>query len=123
VPSGASAKAINFGMINTTGYPGTKGVSASRPGVVDGPLVHSAQGSYNAPDYIYPNLYYGHVNNLRPGNGTIRVKSTNEMPVPATRINRIPGIAARTAHMPSIRQLTWPPAPQAWQSSASQGGS
>jgi len=117
VPSGASAKATTYGMIHTYGQPGTKAVPSPKPvALPDGPLMRSAQPSYSAPDVFYPTIYFNRITNLQPVNGTIRVKSNNEMPVPAVPSNRVPNIAFAPARIGGARQITWPPAPQVWQS-------
>jgi hypothetical protein len=123
VPAGASAKATTYGSVHVTGNPGNRSIPSPKPQAIPpGPLPRSAQPSYNSPDTFNPSLYYTTITDMHPGNNTIRVTSTNEVPVPAVPSNRVPGVAYRSPHMPSIRQVSWPPAPQSWQSSASQGG-
>lgn len=124
IPAQASVKAGKNGMIRVTGNPGNKAISSPKPSAIpDGPLMRSAQPSYNSPDHFCPSVYYTEITDLHPGDNTIRVFSTNNVPVPAVPSVRTPGIAYRPAKFGGVRQVNWPPAPQTWQNVASQGGS
>lgn len=124
VPAEASVKAGKNGMVRINGNPGNLAISSPKPEALpDGPLMRSAQPSYNSPDKFFPSIYYVHVNDMHPGDNTIRVRSTNEIPIPAKNNPSVPGVAYRPARYGGLRQVNWPPAPQAWQNVASQGGS
>ena len=119
VPVAASQNGWKWGGVRITGHPGDLGIASPRPAAIpDGPLMRSAQPSYNSPDTIYPSQYY-----TRPaadvGNGPasdgIRVFSTNEMPIPAISVNRVPLVAMSRPRFGGLRQVSWPPAPMAWQ--------
>jgi hypothetical protein len=118
VPAGASAFATTHGMVHINGQP-SRPTAAPKPAAIpDGPLMRSAQPSYNSPDRFNPSIYYTTITNMHPGNNTIRVKSNNEVPVPAQPSNRNPGIAFRPARFGGQQQISWPPAPQSWQNAA-----
>lgn len=122
VPAGASAKSLTNGMVHINGNPGNMGINSPKPAAIPpGMLPRSAQNSYNSPDTIYPSIYYTTITNITPGNGTIRVASTNEVPVPAVRTARVPGVAYKSARFGGLQQVSWPPAPQSWQNVATQG--
>jgi hypothetical protein len=111
-----SPKASTYGLVRITGHPGNLPVPSPRPAALPaGPLVRSAQPSYNSPDTIYPSQYYTHVSDMHPANNTVRVRSTNEVPVPARQLVQQPLVAYRRPRYGGIRQVTWPPAPMAWQ--------
>jgi len=117
VPSAcASPKASTYGMVRISGHPGNQAVASPKPAAIPaGPLPRSAQPSYNSPDVFYPSVYYTTVNDMHPANNTVRVRSTNEVPIPARRLVQQPLIAYRRYRVGGQRQVTWPPAPQAWQ--------
>jgi hypothetical protein len=122
IPAQASTKAWRNGMIEVHGFSGNVAVTSPKPEALpNGPLMRSAQPSYNAPDIIRPSVYYVTITNLGPGSVGIRTQSTNEVPQPAGRENLLPQIAARRPIFGGLRQVTWPPAPMAWQSVASGG--
>lgn len=111
-----SPKASTYGMVKIAGQPGTQGISSPKPAAIpDGPLPRSAQPSYNAPDEIFPSIYYTRITDMHPGNNTIRVNSTNEVPIPSRASKAVPGVAQRPARFGGLKQVTWPPAPQSWQ--------
>lgn len=111
-----SAKAAMWGMVRISGNPGAYPVSSPKPASIPpGPLPRSAQPSYNAPDAIYPSQYYTTITNFGPASDGIRYVSTNEVPLPAVRVQRLAGVAARRPRYGGLRQITWPPAPQSWQ--------
>jgi hypothetical protein len=111
-----SPKASTNGMVRISGNPGNMGIPSPKPAAIpNGPLMRSAQPSFNSPDVFFPSVYYTHVNDMHPGNNSIRVHSTNEVPVPATPSNRVPGVAMRGPKIGGLRQVSWPPAPQKWQ--------
>lgn len=119
VPAQASAKAWRYGMVHISGYSGTVGVASPKPAALpDGPLMRSAQPSYNSPDYIFPSTYYTTITNMGPGSDGIRVQSTNELPIPAQSYNLVPQVAQRRPRFGGLQQVTWPPAPMAWQNIA-----
>jgi hypothetical protein len=120
VPAVASAKSLQYGMVHITGHPGNLSVPSPRPVAMPaGPLPRGAQPSYNSPDTIYPSVYYTNATGFGP---PVRYFSNNEVPVPAVSYKGTPGVAFRTPHIGGRLQISWPPAPQAWQSAASQGG-
>lgn len=111
-----SARATQWGMVPITGHPGDMAVPSERPQLpTTGTLTRQAQPSSNSPDVFYPSIYYTRVANFHPANNTVRVISTNEVPVPARRMNLVARIAQRAPRVGGQRQVTWPPAPQAWQ--------
>lgn len=111
-----SARAPQWGMVQVTGHPGDLPVPSPKPAALpDGPLMRSAQPSYNSPDTWYPSVYYTRVNGFHPANNTVRIMSTNEVPIPARRLVLVPKITQRRVRVGGLRQVTWPPAPQAWQ--------
>ena len=112
-----SPKASTYGMVRVNGYPGNSPTPSPKPSALPaGPLMRSAQPSYNSPDVFYPSVYWTQIGDMHPGNNTIRVQSTNEVPIPARALNQLPLIAYRPARYGGARQITWPPAPMAWQS-------
>lgn len=112
-----SAQATKWGMVQITGHPGDLAVPSERPHLpTTGQLVRTAQPSSNSPNVFYPSVYYTRIGNFGPANNGVRVRSTNEVPIPARRIVAVPGIAQRRPRVGGLRQVTWPPAPQAWQS-------
>lgn len=115
-PAIASAKSTKYGMVRISGNPGAYPIPSPKPSALpDGPLMRSAQPSYNSPDVFYPSIYWTSVLDFHPADNTVRVFSTNELPIPAVRTNRVPGVAFRRARYGGLKQVTWPPAPQAWQ--------
>lgn len=113
-----SPKASTYGMIspNIVGNPGNRAIASPKPSALPGgPLTPGAQPSNNSPDVFYPSVYYEHITGLHPANSTMRVKSTNEVPIPAKNVVRNPQVAYRRPRFGGIRQVTWPAAPQAWQ--------
>lgn len=111
-----SARAPQWGMVRIDGHPGDMSVASPKPEALpDGPLMRSAQPSYNSPDVFFPSVYYTHITNFRPAGNTVRVMSTNEVPIPARRMVLVPRITQRGPRVGGLRQVTWPPAPQAWQ--------
>lgn len=112
-----SARAPQWGMVQISGHPGDAPVASPKPSALpDGPLMRSAQPSYNSPDVFFPSIYYTRIGNFGPANNGVRITSTNEVPIPARRFVLVPKVAQRRPHIGGIRQVTWPPAPQAWQS-------
>ncbi len=112
-----SARAPQWGMVQVTGHPGDLAVDSPKPSALpDGPLMRSAQPSYNSPDVFFPSVYFTRIaRGFRPANNTVRVMSTNEVPIPARRMVLVAKIAQRAPRVGGQRQVTWPPAPQAWQ--------
>lgn len=112
-----SARAPQWGMVRISGHPGDLAVPAERPQLpTTGQLVRSAQPSSNSPDVIFPSQYYTRIGDFRPANNTVRVTSTNEVPIPARRMNLVAKVAQRSPRVGGQRQVSWPPAPQVWQS-------
>lgn len=112
-----SARAPQWGMVQVSGHPGDLAMPSPKPEALPpGPLMRSAQPSYNSPDTWFPSVYYTRCANFHPGNNTIRVRSTNEVPIPARRLVLVPKVAQRSRSVGGLRQVTWPPAPQSWQS-------
>lgn len=111
-----SYRATKWRMVKITGHPGDMAMPSPKPEALPaGPLVRSAQPSYNSPDQWAPSIYYTQVNDFHPADNTVRVRSTNEVPIPARRFVLVPGIAQRRPRVGGLRQVTWPPAPQSWQ--------
>lgn len=111
-----SRSAWKWGASAITGNPGNLAMPSPRPQLpTTGSLVHSAQPSSNSPDQWFPSVYYNRIGNYRPADGTVRWISTNEVPIPARALVRIPRRAMRSPRVGGLRQVTWPPAPQAWQ--------
>lgn len=116
VPAVASAKSLMYRMVHVKGQPGTQGIPSPKPASIpDGPLNRQAQPSYNSPDVFYPSLYNTNATGFGP---PVRYFSNNEVPVPAARVSRNPGVAFRPAKIGGLRQIQWPPAPQTWQNIA-----
>jgi hypothetical protein len=114
-----SARAPQWGMVRITGHPGDLAVPSARPQLpTTGALVRTAQPSSNSPDVFYPSIYYTQIGNFHPAGNTVRIISTNEVPIPARRFNLVAKIAQRAPRVGGARQVTWPPAPQAWQNIA-----
>lgn len=112
-----SARAPQWGMVAVTGHPGDMAVASPKPSALPaGPLMRSAQPSYNSPDVFFPSVYYTRIGAFHPANNTVRITSTNEVPIPARRYVLVPKVAQRAPRVGGQRQVTWPPAPQAWQS-------
>lgn len=111
-----SRSAWKWGGAQITGHPGDLAMPSPRPQLpTTGALVGSAQPSSNSPDQWFPSQYYNRIGNYRPADNTVRVTSTNEVPIPARRLVLVPRRAMRSARVGGLRQVTWPPAPQAWQ--------
>lgn len=118
-----SARAAQWGMVQISGHPGNLAVPSERPHLpTTGALVSPAQPSSNSPNVFFPSVYYTRIGSFHPANNTVRIRSTNEVPIPARRLVAVPGIAQRRPRVGGLRQVTWPPAPQAWQN-ISAGGS
>jgi hypothetical protein len=108
-----SPKASTYGLVKIVGQPGTQAIQSPKPSALpDGPLMRSAQPSYNSPDVIYPAIYYTRITDMGP---PVRWVSTNEVPIPSKNIIRKPGVAYRPARYGGLKQVSWPPAPQVWQ--------
>jgi hypothetical protein len=100
-------------MVRITGHPGDEAYPSPKPEALPaGPLVRSAQPSYNSPDVWCPSVYYTNAIGFGPD---VRYTSTNEVPVPAKSNRSIPGVAFNRPRFGGLSQVTWPPAPQAWQ--------
>lgn len=111
-----SARATKWGMVKITGHPGDLAMPSPKPSAIPpGPLNRGAQPSYNSPDQWFPSVYYTTINGFHPADNTVRIRSTNEVPIPARRLVLVPKIAQRARRVGGLRQVTWPPAPQAWQ--------
>lgn len=117
-----SARAPQWGMVEISGHPGDLAMPSPKPSALPaGPLPRSAQPSQQSPDVWFPSVYFTRINNFHPANNTVRITSTNEVPIPARRFNLVAKIAQRAPRVGGLRQVTWPPAPQAWQN-VSAGG-
>lgn len=115
-PMLTSPKSHTYGMVKVVGHPGNLGVPSPKPEWTPaGPLVRSAQPSYNSPDVFAPSIYYTTVSDMHPADNTVRVRSTNELPIPAKRYTQVPLVAFSRPRVGGLRQVTWPPAPMAWQ--------
>jgi hypothetical protein len=108
-----SPKASTNGLVHIVGQPGTQAIPSPKPAALpNGPLMRSAQPSYNSPDVFNPAIYYTRIQDMGP---PVRWVSTNEVPVPAKIVILKPGVAYRPARFGGLRQVSWPPAPQVWQ--------
>jgi len=128
-----SPKALQWGFWGRSdqlaGYPGNKAIPAPTKSTVPSPDIGDhAQGgtsySRDAPDAIFPSLYYVRGRQNHPPVSLLR---TNNMPIPAgdlykgppgwvggTQATRLAQIAARTSRVGGIFQTGWPAAPVSW---------
>lgn len=100
-----------WGWSGVSGYPGTRAILARKPGVHSISPSMVAQPSWCAPDLIFPSLYrtdpdvaWRHV----------PVRPQEMMPVPATNLFNMAGVAMRGRRTGGRHQVAQPPAVQTW---------
>lgn len=111
-PAGSS-----HGEVVVGGAPGTMLVPSPKP--AGGPPFgndRKTQGSYVSPDVFTPDIYVPFADNMGP---PMRIRSTNELPVPAIGYARAPGVSFRPAHIGGRNVIPWPRSFQRWGSRTS----
>lgn len=104
-------KSSFWGWSNVVGAPGTQAVASPKPGVHSiSPSVVN-QPSWCSPDVIYPSLYRSDPD-FRWRH--IPVRPMNVMPVPATNLYNMAGIAMRSRRTGGRYQVAQPGVAQVW---------
>jgi len=126
------AEVSSWGLVHVSGAPGTMAVASPKPSTTNiraGALGQAVEPrtmpSWCSPDVILPAIYVASVRNMGPQQGAlgVRVRSTNDVPVPA--INIVRSAAVTQAAPPKLggRKVTpWPRAFQRWPSVTSGKG-
>lgn len=93
------------------GQPGTQGVPAPRPaGVPQSGWPTRLHSSSDAPNVIYPSLYYYGQRGM--ARAPVSVVSDNQMPVPAIDPRGKPAVMSQRPTFLGQRQVAWPKAAQ-----------
>jgi hypothetical protein len=121
MPSHSQALLVPFTHNKPTGGPwwanlitstlGTVGVGSPRPGIVPTSMDRRTAGSYNSPDFFFPQISYASPAHCH---GPVNRVSSNMMPVPAAAYDNLPGIAQRRPRIGGQNQVSQPAATQSW---------
>lgn len=104
--------ASSAGLTHVFGAPGTMAIPAPAPPAVPnlGPDPKTSPSNC-APSVIFPAIYIASPANMRP---PVAVRSTNELPVPATSYLRVPKVAMSAPHIGGRNIIPWPRVFQRW---------
>lgn len=119
IPAG-DPKATTGGLVHLVGHPGTVGVPVPKPPAIPmNSQTRATQGSYNAPDFMFPSVYYPTAENMHP---PVSLQRTNPLPVPVTTIYQLARISQRMRRVGGQSQIGQPQVGQTWPQWRGQGG-
>lgn len=106
-----SPVSTTWGWSNVTGHPGDLPIARPKPGVHSVSPDPHTQTSYCSPDVSFPSLYW---NTPDPAWRHTPTRPAEIMPVPATNLYNMPGVAQRGRRAGGAYQVEQPAVVQSW---------